>query len=167
MHPWRSQEWLPGIADILTTLSVFRVRSLRICLLKALSGAIFDGRHGHVLARWPAPHQQRASGPAPIEVTLRASDLIINEEFPSSSSVLPDVVFNQQRAALNDAASGMIDWTVVAEFIGGGIIGGVLGMLPATRLSAQKDTLNRIFAALICMVATYVLCRSGSTYWSR
>ena len=76
-------------------------------------------------------------------------------------------MFNQQRAALNDAASGMIDWTVVAEFIGGGIIGGVLGMLPATRLSAQKDTLNRIFAALICMVATYVLCRSGSTYWSR
>ncbi|OYW65090.1 MAG: hypothetical protein B7Z08_13050 [Sphingomonadales bacterium 32-68-7] len=69
--------------------------------------------------------------------------------------------------ALNYAASGMIDWTVAAEFIGGGIIGGVLGMLLATRLSAQKDTLNRIFATLIVVVATYVLYRSGSTYWSR
>lgn len=69
--------------------------------------------------------------------------------------------------ALNYAASGMIDWPVAAEFIGGGIIGGVIGMLLATRLSAQKDTLNRIFAALIFVVATYVLYRSGSAYWSQ
>lgn len=69
--------------------------------------------------------------------------------------------------ALNYAASGMIDWTVAAEFISGGIIGGVIGMLLATRLSAQKDTLNRVFAALIFVVATYVLYRSGSTYWSQ
>lgn len=68
--------------------------------------------------------------------------------------------------ALNYAASGMIDWPIAAEFIGGGIIGGVLGMRLATRLSAQKDTLNRIFAALIFFVAGYVLYRSGgSTYW--
>lgn len=64
--------------------------------------------------------------------------------------------------ALNYAVSGMVDWAVAAEFIGGGILGGVLGMLLATRLSAQKDMLNRIFAALIFVVAAYVLYRSGS-----
>ncbi|POR52448.1 sulfite exporter TauE/SafE family protein [Bosea psychrotolerans] len=64
--------------------------------------------------------------------------------------------------AFNYALSGMIDWPVAIEFIGGGVIGGVVGMLLATRLSAQKNTLNRIFAALIFVVAGYVLYRSGS-----
>ena len=64
--------------------------------------------------------------------------------------------------AFNYALSGMIDWAVAIEFIGGGVIGGVVGMLLATRLSAQKNTLNRIFAALIFVVAGYVLYRSSS-----
>ncbi len=64
--------------------------------------------------------------------------------------------------AFNYALSGMIDWSVAIEFIGGGVIGGIVGMLLATRLSAQKNTLNRIFAALIFVVAGYVLYRSGS-----
>ncbi|CAN7659888.1 sulfite exporter TauE/SafE family protein [Bosea sp. LjRoot9] len=64
--------------------------------------------------------------------------------------------------AFNYALSGMIDWAVAIEFIGGGVIGGIVGMLLATRLSAQKNTLNRIFAALIFVVAGYVLYRSGS-----
>jgi len=63
--------------------------------------------------------------------------------------------------ATNYALSGMVDWTVVAEFIGGGIVGGLLGMTLATRLAGRKDTLNRIFAALIFVVAGYVLYRSG------
>jgi uncharacterized membrane protein YfcA len=64
--------------------------------------------------------------------------------------------------AINYAASGLIDWKTAAEFLAGGILGGVLGMLLATRLSAQKDTLNRVFAAIIFVVAAYVLYRSGS-----
>jgi uncharacterized membrane protein YfcA len=64
--------------------------------------------------------------------------------------------------ACNYALSGMIDWAVAIEFIGGGVIGGVVGMLLATRLSTQKNTLSRIFAALIFVVAGYVLYRSGS-----
>lgn len=62
--------------------------------------------------------------------------------------------------ALNYAASGMIDWTIAAQFIGGGVLGGVAGMMLATRLSGQKDMLNRVFAALIFVVAAYVLYRS-------
>lgn len=63
--------------------------------------------------------------------------------------------------AINYAASGLVDWTVAAEFILGGAVGGVLGMMLATRLSAGKDTLNRVFAAIIFVVAAYVLYRSG------
>ncbi|KPH78347.1 MULTISPECIES: sulfite exporter TauE/SafE family protein [Bosea] len=67
--------------------------------------------------------------------------------------------------ALNYAVSGMIDWTIAAQFIGGGVLGGVLGMMLATRLSGQKDMLNRVFAALIFIVAAYVLYRSADAFW--
>ncbi|MBY5351803.1 hypothetical protein [Rhizobium leguminosarum] len=50
---------------------------------------------------------------------------------------------------------------LAAEFIGGGIVGGVLGMLLATRLSAYKNILNRLFAALIFAVAGYILYRNS------
>lgn len=65
--------------------------------------------------------------------------------------------------ALNYALSGLIDWSVAGEFIAGGIVGGVLGMTLANRLSRTKNTLNRIFAMLIFVVAAYVLDRSGRT----
>lgn len=59
--------------------------------------------------------------------------------------------------ALNYARSGLVDWVIAGQFISGGVVGGILGMLLATRLSAGKATLNRIFAALILTVATYVI----------
>ena len=66
--------------------------------------------------------------------------------------------------ALNYAASGLVDWPVAFEFIAGGIIGGILGMMLANRLSAGKNTLNRIFAALIFLVAAYVLYHSAGAF---
>ena len=63
--------------------------------------------------------------------------------------------------AINYARSGMIDWIVAAEFIGGGVVGGALGMLLATRLAGHKSALTRIFAALVFSVAAYILYRSG------
>lgn len=65
--------------------------------------------------------------------------------------------------ALNYASSGLVDWWLAAEFIGGGIVGGVFGMLLATRLSAYKNILNRLFAALIFLVAAYILYRNWGT----
>lgn len=62
--------------------------------------------------------------------------------------------------ALNYAASGLVDWWLAAEFIGGGIAGGLLGLTLATRLSAYKNILNRLFAVLIFVVAGYILYRS-------
>lgn len=66
-----------------------------------------------------------------------------------------------QATALNYASSGLIDWWLAAEFIGGGIIGGVFGMMLATRLSAYNNILNRIFATIIFIVAAYILYRNG------
>ena len=61
--------------------------------------------------------------------------------------------------AVNYAASGLIDWLLAAEFIGGSILGGLVGMTLGARLSAGKDTLNRIFAGVIFIVAGYMLWR--------
>ncbi|MNT94271.1 hypothetical protein D3C72_2359180 [compost metagenome] len=46
---------------------------------------------------------------------------------------------------------------LAVEFIGGGIIGGIAGMALSTRLSHVKGLLNRLFAGLIFVVASYVL----------
>ncbi|WP_322415368.1 sulfite exporter TauE/SafE family protein [Mesorhizobium huakuii] len=62
--------------------------------------------------------------------------------------------------AFNYALSGMVDWQLAGEFIIGGVGGGLIGMLAATRLASYKNVLNRIFAALIFVVAGYVLYRS-------
>ncbi|QXZ78500.1 sulfite exporter TauE/SafE family protein [Rhizobium sp. L51/94] len=69
--------------------------------------------------------------------------------------------------AINYAASGLVDWRLASEFVGGGIIGGVFGMLLSTRLSVYKSLLNRMFALLIFVVAGYVLYRSMPGLTSR
>lgn len=68
--------------------------------------------------------------------------------------------------AANYALSGLVDWTVAAEFIAGGVLGGGAGMLLATRLSRGKRALNIILACLILAVAAYVLWQSGRTFLS-
>lgn len=62
--------------------------------------------------------------------------------------------------ALNYAASGLVDWWLATEFIGGGVAGGLLGTILVTRLSAYQNILNRLFAALIFVVAGYIFYRS-------
>ncbi|MBW8444132.1 MAG: sulfite exporter TauE/SafE family protein [Arenimonas sp.] len=63
--------------------------------------------------------------------------------------------------AVNYALSGLIDWVIAAEFIGGGVIGGFGGMMLATRLAAKRNLLNQIFASLIIVVAFYVLYKNS------
>jgi uncharacterized membrane protein YfcA len=63
--------------------------------------------------------------------------------------------------AFNYASAGLVDWPLAAEFILGGVIGGALGMLLATRLSANTRALNWIFAALVLVVASYVIVRNA------
>jgi hypothetical protein len=63
--------------------------------------------------------------------------------------------------ALNYAASGLVDWPVAGEFVGGGIVGGWIGMRLACHLAAQRSTLNRVFVGLIFVVAFYIIWRSA------
>lgn len=65
-------------------------------------------------------------------------------------------------AALNYAFSGLVNWLLAATFIGGGVIGGLVGAALSQRLSAHKGALNTIFALLIFVVAAYMLWQSAS-----
>ena len=65
--------------------------------------------------------------------------------------------------AASYAWSGLVDWEAASGFIAGGIVGGIGGMLLATRLAEHRNTLARILALLIFIVAIYVLYRSGTT----
>jgi uncharacterized membrane protein YfcA len=62
--------------------------------------------------------------------------------------------------AANYAISGLVDWPVAAEFIGGGILGGWLGALGAKRLAKTRGALNLIFALAIIAVAIFMLIKS-------
>jgi len=63
--------------------------------------------------------------------------------------------------AVNYAAAGLIDWVVAAEFIAGGIVGGLIGLKLAVRLSKTKGLLTRVFAGVIFLVAAYMLYRNA------
>jgi uncharacterized membrane protein YfcA len=63
--------------------------------------------------------------------------------------------------ALNYAGSGLIDWTLAAVFVGGGILGSLAGTRAAKRLSAGGH-LTSVFASLIFLVAAYMLWKSAA-----
>ncbi|WP_113176724.1 sulfite exporter TauE/SafE family protein [Rhizobium sp.] len=62
--------------------------------------------------------------------------------------------------AANYATSGLVDWVTAGYFIAGGIGGGVVGTIAATRLADRRNTLATIFRAIIFAVSLYVLWRS-------
>ena len=62
--------------------------------------------------------------------------------------------------AFNYALSGLVDWLLAALFIGGGIIGSLAGTKAAKRLSGGGH-LTSVFAALIFVVAAYMLWQSA------
>ena len=63
--------------------------------------------------------------------------------------------------ALNYAGSGLIDWTLATVFVVGGIMGSLAGTRAAKRLSAGGH-LTSVFAALIFVVAGYMLWKSAA-----
>ncbi len=64
--------------------------------------------------------------------------------------------------ALNYALSGLVDWPLAFVFIGGGVIGSVVGTRIAKRLAGTTGRLTTVFAVLIFVVAAYMLFRSVS-----
>lgn len=63
--------------------------------------------------------------------------------------------------ALSYATSGQVLWPLAAAFIGGGAIGSVLGTRAAARLADRKGVLSLVLAALIVIVALYMLFRTA------
>jgi uncharacterized membrane protein YfcA len=58
------------------------------------------------------------------------------------------------------ALSGLVAWPIAGAFIAGGLLGSFLGGRLASRLSAKRGALTRVFAALIFAVAVYMLWQS-------
>jgi uncharacterized membrane protein YfcA len=64
--------------------------------------------------------------------------------------------------AVSYALSGLVDWTLAAVFIAGGIAGGIVGTQTARAVAVRRGALNAVFAAVIFVVAIYMLARSTS-----
>ncbi len=75
------------------------------------------------------------------------------------SSLLSVGSFGAATAA-SYALDNLIDWRIAALFIGGGLIGGLIGAGLATHLSKQRGALQRVFAGVVFAVAAYMLYRS-------
>ncbi|WP_210490322.1 sulfite exporter TauE/SafE family protein [Microvirga antarctica] len=60
----------------------------------------------------------------------------------------------------NYALSGLIDWPLALVFIGGGILGGLVGARAAHGLASKEGALNSVFATMIIVVAIYMLVMS-------
>ena len=63
--------------------------------------------------------------------------------------------------AANYAWSGLVDWGLAAIFLAGGVVGGLAGATLARHLADKRGALNVAFAAMIFVVATYMLVRSA------
>src|ERR1700722_6610008 len=64
--------------------------------------------------------------------------------------------------AANYARSGWIDWPLAAVFIGGGILGGIVGTILARRLSGTQGALHRLYASVVFLGALYMIYRSAT-----
>ena len=76
-----------------------------------------------------------------------------------SSSLVAVTAFGLTTAA-SYAWSGLISWGLAALFIAGGIAGGLAGTYSARHLSERRGALNTVFAAVIILVALYMLARN-------
>ena len=78
-----------------------------------------------------------------------------------SSSLVAVTAFGLTTAA-SYAWSGLISWGLAGLFVGGGIAGGLIGTRLARLASARRGALNIVFAAVIIVVALYMLARNLS-----
>jgi uncharacterized membrane protein YfcA len=62
--------------------------------------------------------------------------------------------------ALSYAFSGYVNWPLAAIFIAGGIAGGQLGCVAARHSASREGLLKILFAAMIVVVAAYMIVRS-------
>lgn len=78
------------------------------------------------------------------------------------SSLVAVTTFGLTTAA-NYALSGLVDWALALVFVAGGFLGSFLGTRAAKHLSGA-GLLTNVFAALIFVVAAYMLWKSASAF---
>jgi uncharacterized protein len=78
--------------------------------------------------------------------------------FAIGSSLVSVTAFGLTTAG-NYALSGLVDWPLVALFVGGGVVGGFIGGRAAVLLASKKKLLSQIFAGIVAAVGTYVVIR--------
>ncbi|MFJ7685375.1 sulfite exporter TauE/SafE family protein [Peribacillus butanolivorans] len=59
--------------------------------------------------------------------------------------------------AISYSLSGLVNWWIVFAFVGGGVVGGIVGAWLAVRLSKQQRTLHYVFSGVVMLVAIYML----------
>ena len=59
--------------------------------------------------------------------------------------------------AASYATSGLIHWPIALLFVGGGLLGGLVGVALGRALSARKRSLNIVFGGLVILVGIYVI----------
>lgn len=64
--------------------------------------------------------------------------------------------------ALNYAVSGYVDWPLAIIFVCGGVAGSAAGSAVACRFAPKKGALNVAIAAMIFVVAAYMIFKSGT-----
>ena len=79
------------------------------------------------------------------------------------SSLVSVTAFGLTTAA-NYAASDLIDWRLVALFVGGGILGGIAGGRLAAYLAPKKRALSVLFASVVAAVGLYVVARGIANF---
>jgi len=66
--------------------------------------------------------------------------------------------------AVNYAFSGLVEWSLAVAFIAGGVVGGLLGTRVAGHLAGRHGLLRTVFAAIIFVVAAYMLWKNMSSF---
>lgn len=88
--------------------------------------------------------------------------LILATGMPLTSAIGTSLVavsaFGAATAA-SYAVSGLIDWTIAALFVLGGVSGGVAGVALGRVLARRKRALSLVFATIVVLVGIYVLTR--------
>jgi uncharacterized protein len=80
----------------------------------------------------------------------------------AQASSLVSVAAFGATTSLNYAASGLIDWAIVAAMAAGGLGGMIAGRPLARRLADRAVVARKLFAGLILIVAVYVAARAMS-----
>jgi uncharacterized membrane protein YfcA len=82
--------------------------------------------------------------------------------FNAIGSSLVGVAAFGATAAFNYGISGFVDWRLALVFIAGGIAGGLIGGRLARKVGERRGALNVLLAAIITVVAIYMLIRTLS-----